>query len=74
MSSSKLATPRPDEKLVLVIEILAPEGTEEYMAFDGKFTHFKQQLDGLVEGVQPGALKMKVVMKKNQDSSIVYKS
>ena len=75
MSSSQLPSPSPDEKLVLIIEIRSPEGpldSSAYREFDGKFSAFKRQLDALINDNFRGSLKMKVLMKKAQQSSIVF--
>jgi hypothetical protein len=76
MAMSSLPTPRPDEKLVVILEIVAPEvsrQSREFTEFEAKFTDFKQELDSLVGRNFVGALKMKVLMKKGQESSILYK-
>jgi hypothetical protein len=77
MSLAQLPTPAPDENLVLVIEIRTPEAAKDspgYADFDKRFTNFKQQLDALVTRDFSGALKMKVLMKKAQQSSIEFRS
>jgi hypothetical protein len=75
MASSRLPTPRPDENLVLVIEIQSPEESPDskvYQDFDARFSRFKQELDALITQNFQGSLKMKVLMKKAQQSSIVF--
>jgi hypothetical protein len=67
MAAAHLPTPRNDEKLVLIIEIQSPDAPTqaEYAEFDQKFTEFKQQLDDLVTNNFSGALKAKLLIKKN---------
>ena len=77
MAVGSLPTPRPDEKVIVILEIVAPEvsrESDEFTRFEANFTHFKERLDELVGRNFTGALKMKVVMKKGQESSIIYKS
>ncbi len=68
MTCRHLPTPRPDEKAVVVIEILAPQvsaDSDDFKVFDRRFTDFKQAVDTLIAQHFSGALKMKVVMKKD---------
>jgi hypothetical protein len=72
-----MPTPRPDENVVLIIQVSAPQverASKEYVEFDDKFTRFKQELDRLITNNFSGALKMKVVMKKDQQSSILFRA
>jgi hypothetical protein len=75
MASAHLPTPRTDENAVVIIDIAAPEAPTEspaYAEFDKKFTAFKQALDELVSRNFPGSMKMKVLLKKGQRSTINY--
>ena len=68
MTASYLPTPQPDEKAILLIEILAPPApveSDDFRAFDQRFTDFKRAIDALITEKFRGALKMKVVMKKD---------
>ncbi|HKD18903.1 MAG TPA: hypothetical protein VKG23_13710 [Thermoanaerobaculia bacterium] len=76
MAASRIPTPRPDEKVVAVIEIAAPETaieSKEFAEFDAKFTQFKQALDDLITNNFRGALKVKIVMKKDQEGRMSYR-
>lgn len=75
MAASRMPTPRPNEKVVAIIEIPAPEVKEEsqdFQDFDVKFTKFKEALDKLIVDNFRGALKVKIVMKKDQQGRISY--
>jgi hypothetical protein len=68
MTASYLPTPQPDEKAILLIEILAPPvavDSADFRAFDQRFADFKRAIDALISEKFSGALKMKVVMKKH---------
>jgi hypothetical protein len=74
---SQLPTPRPDEKVIAIIEISAPDvatDSAQFADFTKRFTDFKQALDALVTTNFSGALKMKVIMKKEQQSGILFRN
>jgi hypothetical protein len=76
MAASQIPTPRPDEKVVAVIEIAAPNTTldsKEFAEFDSKFTQFKNALNDLIVNNFRGALKVKIVMKKDQEGHVSYR-
>ncbi|MBI4610125.1 MAG: hypothetical protein HY726_14085 [Candidatus Rokubacteria bacterium] len=61
----------------MIIEIPAPQvaaTSPEYQEFDKKFTSFKQEVDRLVTTNFSGALKAKVVMKKEQQTNLFFRS
>jgi hypothetical protein len=74
MAAAHLPTPRTDEKLVLIIEIQSSDTPTkaEYAEFDKKFTEFKQRLDDLVTNNFSGALKAKVLIKKNYSGHSLF--
>lgn len=77
MAFATTPTPRPDEKVVAIIEIRAPEvptDSKDYLDFDAKFTRFKQEIDRLVTANFSGALKVKVVMKKDQQANLFFRT
>jgi hypothetical protein len=78
MAFAHLPTPRTDENAVVVIDIAAPPEAKTdspaYAEFDKNFTAFKQALDDLVSRHFPGSMKMKVLLKKGQRSTINYRA
>lgn len=69
MSASTLPIPKPNEKLVLVIEIKAPDNipidSVEYIDFSHKVTAFKKELSQAVTENFAGALTAKMMLKKH---------
>ena len=77
MAASGIPTPRPDEKVVAVIEIPAPDSpveSKEFADFDARFTQFKEALNRLITENFRGALKVKVVMKKDQEGRMSFRA
>ncbi len=75
MAMSKVPTPRPNEKVVAIIEIPAPDSpteSREFAEFETKFTRFKEALDKLITENFHGALKVKITMKKDQQGRVSF--